>query len=132
MVLVVDDDESARQTICEMLEGEGYDVLVAEHGHAALELLANEQPDLIFLDLMMPVMDGFDFLAELRKEPAHREIPVVVVTAADLTAEDHRRLNGGIEALLHKSACGREELLDALRELVGRYASKRSPEVIRR
>ena len=71
---------------------------------------------------MMPEMDGFEFLAELRKSPAWRGIPVVVATAADLTEEDERRLSGGVEQILHKSAQDKDEFLAELRNLVAHHA----------
>jgi CheY-like chemotaxis protein len=125
-VLVVEDDEATRQLLQRMLIGEGWQVAEAANGRVALGRLAEMRPDLILLDLIMPEMDGFEFLVELRKTPAHRSIPVVVVTAADLTEDAHRRLNGGVEQILHKSACARDELLAELRDLVARYAAKDS------
>jgi len=79
----------------------------------------------VALDLMMPEMDGFDFLEELRGDEAGRHVPVVVITARDLTAEDHRRLNGSVERILQKGAYGREELLAEVRRLVRASIDKR-------
>ena len=76
------------------------------------------QPRLILLDLMMPVMDGFGFLAALRAKPEWQHIPVVVVTAKDLTGEDRDRLNGMVEEVLEKNAYTREQLLERMREAV--------------
>ena len=123
-VLLVEDHEATRQFLRRMLIGEGCQVTEAENGRVALERLAEIRPDLILLDLIMPEMDGFEFLAELRKTPASREIPVVVVTAADLTEEDHRRLNVGVERVLDKAAYSRDELLEELRNLVAHYAGR--------
>ena len=67
--------------------------------------------------------DGFDFLAEVRKMPQLKDIPVVVVTAADLSEEDHRRLNGGVERILSKAAHGRDEFLAEVRHLVATYVT---------
>jgi CheY-like chemotaxis protein len=66
----------------------------------------------------MPEMDGFEFIAELRRREEWRSIPVVVITAKDLTAEDHQRLNGYVAAIVQKSAYSREELLAEVRDLV--------------
>ena len=98
----------------------------AENGRVALERLTQALPDLIILDLIMPEMDGFEFLIELRKQPAFKTVPVVVVTAATLSEEDHRRLNGGVERVLAKTAFSRNELLEELRELVARYVLGRT------
>jgi CheY-like chemotaxis protein len=81
---------------------------------------------LILLDLMMPMMDGFEFLDELRKHAAWRSIPVLVITAKDLTAEDRRRLDGRVNKIIQKAACSREELLAEVRELVANYISQRA------
>jgi CheY-like chemotaxis protein len=74
--------------------------------------------NLILLDLMMPEMDGFEFLAERRKSKALDRIPVIVVTAADLSEDDRCRLNGGVLHVLQKSAQTRDQLLGELRDLV--------------
>ena len=71
----------------------------------------------------MPEMDGFEFLAELRKNPKFVSIPVIIVTAADLTVADRRRLHGGVEHILQKAAYGQEAFLRQIRDLVARYAA---------
>jgi signal transduction histidine kinase/CheY-like chemotaxis protein/HAMP domain-containing protein len=123
-VLVVDDDREARQRVSRMFVGEGWEVTEAENGRVALECVLKSKPDLILLDLLMPEMDGFEFIRELRRELGANHPPVVVVTAADLTEEDHRQLNGGVERILQKASGDRDELLDELRDLVTRYAGK--------
>jgi signal transduction histidine kinase/DNA-binding response OmpR family regulator len=110
-VLVVDDDDILRRGILQALEKEGWKVSEADNGRAGLERLAGALPDAIVLDLMMPEMDGFEFLEALRKRAEWRHIPVVVVTAKDLTEEDHRRLSGGVEHILQKDAPTRDEML---------------------
>lgn len=84
----------------------------------ALERLGDSQPALILLDLMMPEMDGFQFVTELRKDDRWRSIPVVVITAKDITPEDRLRLNGYVEKILQKETHASEELLAEVRELV--------------
>jgi CheY-like chemotaxis protein len=95
-------------------------VVEAENGRVALERLEASAPSLVLLDLMMPEMDGFQFLEALRAQAAWRSIPVVVVTAKDLTVEDRVRLTGHVEAVLHKGAYDREALLRTVRDLVQR------------
>jgi signal transduction histidine kinase/CheY-like chemotaxis protein len=121
-VLVVEDDLNAREMMRRLLVGEGWAVSVAGNGREALDRLAAERPNLILLDLMMPEMDGFEFLAEFRKNPIFASTPVIVVTAADLSVADRRRLDGGVENILQKAASGQEDLLRQIRGLVGRYA----------
>ena len=117
-VLVVEDDADTRELLRRLLERAGFSVVEAETGRVALDRVRAQPPGLILLDLMMPEMDGFEFLAELRRQTGGRGIPVVVVTAKDLTPADHERLNGQVQRILQKGAYTREDLLAELRELV--------------
>lgn len=96
----------------------GWVVAEAENGRAGLERVAEERPEVILLDLMMPVMDGFEFVRELRKRDAWRSIPVIIITAKDLSDDDRRRLNGHVEKILKKDAYRREQLLAEVSDLV--------------
>jgi adenylate cyclase len=122
-VLIVDDDPSMRQWLRRVLAEDGWQVAEAENGRAALKCLAEFSVDLILLDLMMPEMDGFEFLAELRLDQRLRHVPVIVVTAADLSEEDHRRLNSGVLKVVQKSGLGRDDLLGEFAGLVAPYRS---------
>jgi CheY-like chemotaxis protein len=102
-VLVVDDDPDLRKNVRKALEQEGYAVDEAENGMAAFQRLTASVPDVIVLDLLMPEMDGFDFVDALRRGSEFAQIPVIVLTAKDLTAEDRKRLQGTVERILHKS-----------------------------
>ncbi len=115
--LIIEDDAATRQMLRGMLEKEGWAVAESPNGHAALELVAADRPALILLDLMMPGMNGFEFIAELRQRDAGRGIPIVVLTAKDLTAEERQRLNGCVERVLQKGAVSREQLLKELEAL---------------
>jgi CheY-like chemotaxis protein len=101
-VLVVDDDASARKRLRRALEKANCTVSEAENGRAALEALAARAPDVILLDLVMPEMDGFEFVDAVRKQPRWSAIPIIVLTAKDLTADDRGRLQGAVERVLHK------------------------------
>jgi CheY-like chemotaxis protein len=85
-------------------------------------------PDVIILDLMMPKMDGFEFMDQLRGRPDWREIPVVVITAKDLTEEDRNRLNGGVERIIQKS--NRDEMLRQLSREIRKCVKRRSTGVV--
>ena len=113
-VLVVDDDATLRQLLRRMLEPEGYTVVEAENGRVALERLRDMSPSVVLLDLMMPEMDGFEFAVEFRRHEAWRAVPIVVITARDLSREDHERLNGYVQKILQKGTHGRDQLLLAL------------------
>jgi CheY-like chemotaxis protein len=124
-VLVIDDDPSARALTRAMLEKEGWAVTEAENGIDALKLMETERPSLIFLDLMMPEMDGFAFAAEVGRRPEWRSIPIVVLTSQDLSNDDRRRLNGHVETILRKHGDSREALLAQVRDLLaGSHAAR--------
>jgi PAS domain S-box-containing protein len=109
-VLVVDDAADLRRRLRGLLEKEGWAVDEAADGREALERLT-ARTSLVLLDLLMPGMDGFEFLARLRERDDARSVPVVVLTAKDLTDDDHDRLRGSIETVLRKGSLGYDELL---------------------
>jgi signal transduction histidine kinase/DNA-binding response OmpR family regulator len=117
-VLVVDDDPDFRTLARRTLEREGYTVIEADNGRAALDRLRATTPEAVLLDLMMPEMDGFDFVEAVRASADWRAVPIVVITAKDLSSEDHERLNGYVARVLQKGALSREILLGQVRDLV--------------
>jgi signal transduction histidine kinase/CheY-like chemotaxis protein len=125
-VLVVDDDPLIRELMRRTLEKEGCLVAEAENGRVALERVRERVPGLILLDLIMPEMDGFAFLLELRRQDAWRTIPVVVVTSKTLTTEERERLNGQVLQVLEKDARTRDLLLQDVRDMV-RARARRQP-----
>ena len=117
-VLIVEDDAATRDMLRRLLEKESWTVAEAENGRVALERLAEARPALLLLDLMMPEMDGFELVAEMQRHEEWRTIPIVVVTAKDVTNADRLRLRGYVEKILQKGAYSRSELLAEVRELV--------------
>ena len=115
-VLVVDDDADARAWLRAVLERSGWSVVEAAHGQEALEQVERAVPQLILLDLTMPVMDGFAFLRALRERPDWRDVPVVVLTARDLSADDRERL-GGADRVLAKGETSLRDLAGQVRAL---------------
>ena len=116
--LVVDDQRESRTMLRRALQQEGWEVHEASDGRDALEQLSRQTPELILLDLMMPVMDGFEFLLEMRRLDPPPLIPVVVVTAKDIDDEDRRRLGGSVVGLIEKRGLDREALLAQVRDQV--------------
>jgi PAS domain S-box-containing protein len=114
-VLVVEDDVAAREVLCRLVEAEGHRARGAGNGRVALERLAEEVPALLLLDLMMPEMDGFELVEELRRHERYRNIPVVVVTARDLTPDERARLSGTVERILQKGGLAQGDLLHEIR-----------------
>jgi hypothetical protein len=109
--LIVDDDPASRDMLRRLLEGDEWTVTEAENGRVALDRIAEATPGVILLDLMMPEMDGFGFLEELHRHDQFRFIPVIVITAKDLSEADRLRLNGGVERVLQKGTYKRDDLL---------------------
>ncbi|HEY9815424.1 MAG TPA: PAS domain-containing protein [Candidatus Obscuribacterales bacterium] len=120
-VLVVEDDPATRQMFQRILQKEGWQVTTAENGRLGLEAIQAQQPDLILLDLMMPEMDGFEFMDQLRQQDRGRSLPVVVVTAMDLSLDERDRLTGRVENILQKGAYSRDQLLKEVQRLVFTY-----------
>jgi len=125
--LLVDDDDVVRRSVRQALEPIGWQVTEAENGQVAVDSLTAARPDVIILDLMMPKMDGFEFLDELRSRLNWRDIPVVVITAKDLTDEDRNRLNGGVERIIQKS--DRDEMLRQLSREIGKCIKRQTPRI---
>jgi CheY-like chemotaxis protein/nitrogen-specific signal transduction histidine kinase len=117
-VLLVEDDAVQRERVRGWLEGQHWVVQEAENGREALARLQAGKPDVILLDLMMPEMDGFAVVAALQKEPAWRDIPVIVITSLDLGAQDRERLNSGVQSILVKEMFRPAELVERIRRLV--------------
>ena len=115
-VLVVDDDPDARDRLRAVLHREGWTVAEAANGEEALAIVAHRPPQLILLDLMMPVMDGFKFLHALRERPGCADIPVVVLTARDLNADEQRQL-AGADRVLQKGQTDLRTLAGEIRAL---------------
>jgi CheY-like chemotaxis protein len=105
-----------------LLEKNGCRVSEAENGEIALAMMEKERPSLIFLDLMMPVMDGFEFTDRVRSHEDWRTIPIVAVTARELTSAERKRLNGYVEMILKKAGRTNEELLAQVRDALDNCA----------
>jgi CheY-like chemotaxis protein len=102
-VMVVDDNDMDRKSIVQMLQGESLDVKDADGGPRCFELLEDTVPDVIVLDLMMPGMSGFEVLGQLRASPKTRNIPVIIVTAKDLTAQEKQILKEQMAPVIEKN-----------------------------
>jgi len=129
LVMVVEDEDFLREIITTMLEVEGWRVFPAENGQIALELLETKKPVLILLDLNMPVMDGFEFLSCLQSHEQWRNIPVVILTAKHLTAEEQTRLNEAlqVQTIFHKETYEKDILLNRIHKLIAESVQTREP-----
>jgi CheY-like chemotaxis protein len=117
-VLVVEDDVDQCQSMKTSLAAMDYSVETAGNGRDGLQKMQAKTPDVIVLDLMMPEMDGFEFMAALQANSKLRDIPVLIVTAKDLTSEDRRRLNVGVSDVIEKNGQHRDMLVDQVHRLL--------------
>jgi signal transduction histidine kinase/CheY-like chemotaxis protein len=125
-VLLVDDDAPTRAVMRDILEKEGRTVCEAANGRIALEIMERELPSLILLDLMMPVMDGFEFAGEVRRRPEWSTIPIVVVTSHDVSKEERRQLNGYVDTILRKTGDSQGTVLKRVRALLDDWGAPRT------
>ncbi|MGB7890380.1 MAG: response regulator [Microcoleus sp.] len=128
-ILIVEDDVATREILRCVLETQGWAVTEADSGRAALDRLKVARPHLILLDLMLPEMDGFELIGELRKSHSGDPIPIVVITGKDLTSAESQQLNGYVERVLQKGVYSCDSLLRDVRSIVNnrfdrRYDSK--------
>jgi signal transduction histidine kinase/CheY-like chemotaxis protein len=122
-VLVVDDDPKSRDMLRRTLAKAGWTVAEAANGCEALQALERAKPALVLLDLLMPGMDGFEVLERLQDDEAWREVPVIIVTAKDLTREDVDRLNGRVVKVLQKGAYQRRDLVRDIHAMIARQVA---------
>ena len=118
-VLAVDDDPDALDLVVAMIEGGGYDIQTATNGREALDAIARQRPDAIILDLMLPEMDGFEVVHRMSLNPDWRSIPVILLTARDLSHEERRALDIGTARIIQKGNFSRDELLAEIRMATG-------------
>ena len=123
-VLVVEDDDDTRTLISRTLIKAGWTVEEARNGRSALDTLASHSPDIILLDLMMPKMNGFEFVQETLKDDRWKAIPIIVMTAKDITEEDRLRLNRYVMQIVQKADFDPEALLAEVRRLTNAYAQR--------
>jgi signal transduction histidine kinase/CheY-like chemotaxis protein len=117
--LVVEDDINTQTLVAEWLKGDGWEVYTAKNGLEGLQTFLKVEPGLIILDLMMPAMDGFEFLEQVRLQPKATDASVIVVTAKDLNAEDLERLNGGVKRIIQKGNHKTDDILKEIKRSLG-------------
>ncbi len=115
-LLVADDDPAVVELVRQLLEEHGWSVRTATNGQEALDEIAREQPDVLLLDLMMPILDGFATLQQLREAPATRDLPVIIITAKDFTPEERKELRLHATRIIEKNGLDRKHLLSELKE----------------
>jgi CheY-like chemotaxis protein/anti-sigma regulatory factor (Ser/Thr protein kinase) len=126
-VLLIDDEPINLRWLATVLEPAGYSVTSAGGGHDGIELAKSSLPDLILLDLMMPEVSGFDVVEALYAEKSTRSIPIMILTAKDLTEGDKRQLNGHAKAILARGSTGGPDILAWLDRIMAKRPEKADP-----
>jgi len=119
-ILAVDDDPNALDILQRLLGGAAYQVIAAQNGQAGLQAARRQLPDVIVLDLIMPDLSGFDVLAELRQDEKLADVPVVIVTAKDLSPQERQQLQASATVLLQKGQYSSEEINQTIRRALAR------------
>jgi CheY-like chemotaxis protein len=118
-VAIIEDEPDARVLLRRLLQYKGnYKIYEAPDGTKGIELIRSKKPDLILLDLMMPHVDGFTVIDTIKSDQELRDIPIIVITAKDLTSEDRRRLSGRVESLLQKGEFMEDELFESISDFL--------------
>ncbi|MCY1056514.1 response regulator [Nannocystis sp. SCPEA4] len=123
-VLVVDDEPDIRELLRRLAERAQWSVREAANGREAIGALRTAIPDVVLLDLMMPEVDGFEVIQTMRAEPGWRDIPVIVITACELTASEAEFLHAGVHRVLRKGSYSQAALLNEVRALLEAAATK--------
>ncbi len=127
-VLVVDDSAEVRNAARSILEKNGWLVAEAENGLEALAYLKNDEPALILLDLVMPVMDGFELIMNIRKHGIWRKIPVIVMTSKKMSLTEGKDIDECVKYVFNKGAFGFNDLFNEVSNLLGEMLRKKAPE----
>ena len=124
-ILIADDDITLRDMYKLRLEADNFEVLIAADGEEALGILRKEKPDLILLDIMMPKINGLDVLAEIKKDPTLKEIPVIMLTALIQDVTKVKSLMSGADDYLMKSEVMPGEVITKVNQVLD--AAKKAP-----
>jgi signal transduction histidine kinase/CheY-like chemotaxis protein len=117
-IMVVDDDDKYRELLIMILENKGLQVFPAENGKVALTHLDHKKPVLILLDLNMPVMDGFEFIEQVRQKEKWHDLPIVVLTSKTLRPEEQASLNQHVDKIFQKTDYERDQLILQIHQVV--------------
>jgi two-component system cell cycle response regulator DivK len=117
-ILVVEDTEDNRQILRDLLSAAGYELIEAVDGQAGVEMAQRHKPDLVLMDIQLPVLDGYEATRRIKADPALKHIPVVAVTSYALSGDEEKARDAGCDAYIAKPFSPRQ-LLGKVRELLG-------------
>ena len=122
-ILVVDDQPANREWLKHVLEPAGFKVILAKGGREGIEMARSRKPDLVMLDLVMPDVDGFEVVQALGEDPVTKAIPIMVLTAKQLTEADVGQLSGHVATIVERGSIGDVDLLAKLVAALNKPAS---------
>ncbi|MGK7894115.1 MAG: response regulator, partial [Xenococcus sp. (in: cyanobacteria)] len=125
-ILIVEDDPNTREILRRQLDNYSEEVLEAENGRQALDIISQEMPELIISDLMMPEIDGFELVHQLRQNKNWSSIPVIILTAKELTAIEREQLQGRVEQVFQKEGSQQNMLLQEVHHLLSEAIKRRN------
>jgi CheY-like chemotaxis protein len=128
-VLIVEDDANMRGLLRRLLQRQGWTVAEAVNGQEALEKLRALRPQLVLLDLVMPQINGFEVMEAMRRDKELKDIPIIVVTAMDITAKEADRLKGCVQEIFNKGRYDRKDLVDVVRASIEHRAARPQEQV---
>lgn len=117
-ILLVEDDASNRGALCRILRMEGWDVVEAVDGSKVMNLLETEKPGLILLDLVLPEVSGFDLLLKIGQNGQFCDIPIIVLTAKELSTEEKKLLREKVDCVFQKGNYSRNDLVEKIHSLI--------------
>jgi CheY-like chemotaxis protein len=126
-VLIIEDDEANRQFVRRVLHRYGWKTIEAASARDGLDKIAQETPSLIMLDLMMPEMNGFEFITQLRQQEEYRAIPIVVLTAMELSEQDRNNLSKEVARIAFKTTTSYSSLMSELTSIVQKQELSQPP-----
>lgn len=118
-ILIIEDDRFLRKIYKNKLESEGFEVLEAIEGEEGVHKVIAEQPDLVVLDLMLPRKDGFDVLVDIKKDPATKDIPVIILTVLGQASDIKRGLDLGATNYLIKGQTDLNQVVKVIKDALG-------------
>ena len=129
-ILIVDDDSDTREMLRRQLANYSWEIIEAEHGRQALDIISNKRPAIIISDLIMPEMDGFELIHELRQHQQWSSIPVIILTAKELTSIERDKLHGRVKKIVHKEGYQCKILLQEVHSLLSEAIKRNNSQLI--
>jgi DNA-binding response OmpR family regulator len=117
-ILIIEDEDTLQRALLEFLEAEGFEAISASDGETGIEMVKKEKPDLVLLDIIIPKKDGYKVLAEIKKDPETKKIPVILLTNLESPEDIQRAFDLGATTYLVKSNYKLEDVVNRIKEML--------------